>query len=240
MKLIAAAFALIVSSFVYGGDFKLLDRDPSGVWYEYSGTVERTDSELLHAIMTKHRNTTVFVKINSGGGSAFGGIMLYWEAEEWDNLVTYAGKEYGAWSAAAIFWLGSPRDFLEPGSQVGFHAAYCNPYFPPGCNTEPFQLHFVEILVREGLDGLKFNNTLNELQLRFGVDAWIIKSDEGWFIKTPNRPGVKVHIPQGPRPLTPDRLEKLHAIACNRLRFARKHDSVCTSRVRMPDTTNSP
>ena len=133
MKFIASVIALFFCQIVWAGDFRVVEQNPSGLWIEYTGAVAMNDHEVLNALMELVDNRyNVYITINSPGGSAYGGIFLYHEAEKWDNLITIAGSRYGAWSAAAIFWLGSPRDFTVPGSQVGFHAAYCNPWAPRG------------------------------------------------------------------------------------------------------------
>lgn len=209
MKHLIAALALLLATQAFGGRFKVTDTDHSGVWVEYSGSVELDDAEALNKLMREYLGQVVYIKINSPGGSAYGGIMLYYEAEKWDNLVTFAGKDYGAWSAAAIFWLGSPRDFYEDGAQVGFHAAYCNFYFPPGCDTSGFQTELKEILRREGFEQDRFNATLNWLQENFGVNAWLIFSDNLWYVRFPHRSPFRINIPRGPLPLTPDRIERL-------------------------------
>jgi hypothetical protein len=129
LKELLICVSLLLCPVAAAGEFTYDYEDPSGVWYQYSGTVEDTDAEQLRGIMKTWPMKRVFITINSGGGSAFGGLALFWEAERWDNLTTIAGKDYGAWSAAAMFWLGSPRDWHESEeSKVGFHQAYCNPW----------------------------------------------------------------------------------------------------------------
>ncbi len=180
---------IIVSSIVlsspvaWAGDFTLKTIDSSGVWYEYIGTVLDSDAEQLRGIMVTFPGKNVFVTINSGGGSAFGGLALFWEAERWDNLTTIAGKDYGAWSAAGMFWLGSPRDWFESSeSRVGFHQAYCNPYHPPGCDIGPFRDRLVEALNKAGYHGIIFDAWLSETQMAWGVSGWALLTDEGWFL----------------------------------------------------------
>ena len=207
MKLLAMLGSLLISVSVWAGDFNIQERDASGLWVTYTGVVDRYDHEKLRVLMELvSPHTTVFCIIDSPGGSAYGGLNLYYEAEKWKNLVTIAGSDFGAWSAAAIFWLGSPRDFTIPGSKVGFHAAYCNPYFPPGCDTSEFQTILKEVLYREGFEAERFNATLNYLQERFGVDAWLIKTGEGWIVEIGGRVVGPVDIPQTAPPVTKDRI----------------------------------
>ena len=180
--LIVCVVALL-SPVAWGGDFALKIIDSSGVWYEYTSTVLDSDAEQLRGIMKTFPGKNVFVTINSGGGSAFGGLALFWEAERWDNLTTIAGKDYGAWSAAGIFWLGSPRDWFESKeSKVGFHQAYCNPYHPPGCDIGPFRARLIECLNKAGYHGITFDAWLSDVQRTWGVSGWALLTDEGWFL----------------------------------------------------------
>lgn len=174
--------ALLVSSVAAAGDFVVTGVDPSGVWVDYSGDVRDGDSEKLAELMEECGDAVVYITINSPGGSAFEGIDLFWEAERHANLVTIAGKDFGAWSAAAVFWLGSPRDWFEGAdAKVGFHAAYCQWWNPPGCDTTLFQMQLVQVLCKAGFDGLTFNFYLNEIQAAHGVSGWALLTDEGWF-----------------------------------------------------------
>ena len=123
----------------------------------------------------------VFVTINSGGGSAYGGLGLFWEAERWTNLITIAGKDYGAWSAAAMFWLGSPQDWFESkDSKVGFHQAYCNWMHPPGCDLTHFRARLREAFDKAGYHGQIFDTWLTTIQAAWGVGGWALLTDEGW------------------------------------------------------------
>lgn len=180
MKNIIWATALICSP-ALAGDFSLTHEDSSGYWFTYEGTVEDHDSTTLHEIMTAAEGENVFITINSGGGSAFGGLSLFWEAERWSNLTTIAGQDYGAWSAAAMFWLGSPRDWFEgAGSKVGFHQAYCDWWRPPGCDITAFRVMLVDALYKAGLNGYAFDQWLTAAQQGYGVSAWALLTDEGW------------------------------------------------------------
>ena len=207
MKLLAMLASLSMTAICFGGDFKIEERDYSGLWITYTGHVDRYDYLKLRALMTLvPDNELVFCTIDSPGGSAYGGLSLYYEAEKWKNLVTIAGSDFGAWSAAAIFWLGSPRDFILEGSQVGFHAAYCNPYSPPGCDTSEFQTILKEVLYREGFNASRFNATLNHLQAKYGVNAWLIKTSEGWVVRIHGVDICDIDIPQTAPPVTKDRI----------------------------------
>ncbi len=181
LKELLISVSLLLCPVAAAGEFTYDYEDPSGVWYQYSGTVEDTDAEQLRGIMKTWPMKRVFITINSGGGSAFGGLALFWEAERWDNLTTIAGKDYGAWSAAAMFWLGSPRDWHESEeSKVGFHQAYCNPWRPPGCDLTAFRERLVEAFDKAGYHGLIFDAYLTGTQQTWGVSGWAVLTDEGW------------------------------------------------------------
>lgn len=180
-KLCLYMLGLALAASASAGDFTLDQIDPSGVWYEYTGIVDDDDATQLRGIMKTFPDKRVFITINSGGGSAFGGLALFWEAERWDNLTTIAGKDFGAWSAAAMFWLGSPRDWMEAKeSKVGFHQAYCNPFNPPGCDISPFRERLVEAFDQAGYHGVLFDLYLTDTQMTWGVGGWALLTDEGW------------------------------------------------------------
>ena len=181
-NMIWALLALTVSSLASAGEFVITHHDYSGIWIEYTGYVEMDDHEMLAAIMTAADGDQVFITINSGGGSAYGGIALFWEAERHQNLTTIAGADYGAWSAASMFWMGSPRDWFEGAdAKVGVHQAYCNSYYPPGCDLTHFRARYIEALNRAGYQGYIFDHWLTAAQQGYGVSAWALLTDEGWF-----------------------------------------------------------
>lgn len=165
-----------------GGEFTFVKKDSHGAWYEYSGEVLEEDADQLKGIMRIWPDDLVFVTINSGGGSAFGGLSLFWEAEQHSNLVTIAGEEFGAWSAAAMFWMGSPWDWFEgETAKVGFHQAYCNPWFPPGCDIQPFRDRMIEAFNRAGYVGYFFDQWLTDTQETWGIEGWALLTDDGWY-----------------------------------------------------------
>jgi len=182
MKNMIWALALTVSSLASAGEFVITHNDYSGIWIEYTGYVEVEDQDALAGIMELADGQQVFITINSGGGSAYGGIALFWEAERHQNLTTIAGKRLGAWSAASMFWMGSPRDWFESAdSKVGVHQAYCNWLNPPGCDLNFFRARYIEALNKAGYQGYIFDQWLTAAQLGYGVGAWALLTDEGWF-----------------------------------------------------------
>lgn len=178
---IVGLICLCLSPVALGGDFTFECEDSSGIWYEYTGYVEASDADDLRDLMISWTGRNVFITINSGGGSAFGGLALFWEAERWNNLVTIAGGDYGAWSAAALFWMGSPRDWFEgETAKVGFHQAYCNSWYPPGCDITPFRNRLVEAFDQAGYVGYFFDEWLTDTQACWGVEGWALLRDDGW------------------------------------------------------------
>lgn len=181
IKELMCVVALCLCPVAAGGEFTFKTHDESGAWYTYSGYVEDEDASQLRGIMRCWPEEIVYITINSGGGSAYGGLSLFWEAERWDNLVTIAGKDFGAWSAAAVFWMGSPRDWFEGESaKVGFHQAYCNSWYPPGCDISIFRERLVEALDRAGYCGYLFDLWLTDVQATWGVEGWALLTDDGW------------------------------------------------------------
>ena len=178
--------ALFIGSGVAAGDFEILEDDVSVVEVEYTGKVDHGDVTKWDEIVKFANGRVIYLIINSGGGYAYAGIDLYWALEAYPYLVTYAGADYGAYSAAAIMWCAGDERRIEVGGGVWFHAAYCTwdptPNPEIGCNTVSFQVAMVEVLEDAGFRGLSFNNWLNIIQGAFGTDGWIGKTNEGWFI----------------------------------------------------------
>ena len=159
MRLISI-LTLFICSTSWAGDFKILDDDGTTVTVHYTGMVEPLDPFTLGAIIEVCVDRHIVIIIDSGGGYAWAGVDLYWEAKKHDNLTLVAGSKLGAWSAAAIFWLADDEHLLMPDGIVGFHLAYCNSYNPPGCNTLEIDAAMQEIL-EEGF-GCKAADTLRD------------------------------------------------------------------------------
>lgn len=130
LMLAAALMLLLFSRLSHGGDFAHLHTTDTHIFYSYTGTVYTGDSEKLERLVAES-DLEVVVIIDSPGGAAYEGIELYWAAKRLE-IRTIAGTKFGAYSAAALFWMGGSGDLIE-GSLAGFHLAYCNPYNPPGC-----------------------------------------------------------------------------------------------------------
>lgn len=181
-----ALCACVMTSAAAAGRFEITDHDYTSVEVEYTGTVDFGDTLEWARIVSYADGRVIFLVINSGGGYAHAGIDLYWALEAYPNLVTYAGADYGAYSAAAIMWAAGDVRKIEPGGGVWFHAAYCTwdptPPTEIGCNTESFQVDLIEALEDAGFRGLAFNIWLNLIQDTFGTDGWIGATIEGWFI----------------------------------------------------------
>lgn len=86
----------------------------------FEGIVERGDARAVKALVKAHNCKLVLIA--SPGGSAFEGLELYDMAVEQELHTTAVG--FGAWSAAAMFWMGGTSQTVLPSSQVGFHFAY--------------------------------------------------------------------------------------------------------------------
>ena len=184
-----ALVALTLSSAALAGDFRLKEEDSSSITVEYTGMVDFYDVDRWNAIAEYADGRVVFLIINSGGGYAHAGIDLYWVLEGYKNLVTIAGEDFGAWSAAAIMWTaGDVRQFENGKGQVWFHAAYCSWDSDPnpeiGCDTTSFQLRLIECLEDAGYRGLAFNSWLNLIQETFGTDGWIgvVGDLDSWYL----------------------------------------------------------
>ena len=183
-KLAAIAVACVTLPSA-AGDFTVTSEDYGMVEVEYTGYVLDDDVYRWDRIVELAHGRVIILTINSGGGSAYGGIDLYWALEAYDNLVTVAGAKYGAWSAAAIMWTAGDYCIVEAGGAVWFHAAYCNwdpnPQPNIGCDTRDFQFELIKVLDDAGYDGDIFNYLLNMRQLESGTDGWIGQTTKGWF-----------------------------------------------------------
>lgn len=180
--------ALLLSSVATAGDFRIKEEDSSSITVEYTGVVDFNDVERWLTIVDTAGDRVIILVINSGGGYAYAGIDLYWVMEKHPNLITVGGKDYGAWSAAAIMWLaGDLRTLEHGGGMVWFHAAYCSwdpsPNPNIGCNTVDFQISLIEVFDDAGLRGVHFNNWLNHIQRVLGTDGWIglVGKEDNWF-----------------------------------------------------------
>tara|TARA_B110000858_G_C17767425_1_gene457777 strand:- start:195 stop:842 length:648 start_codon:yes stop_codon:yes gene_type:complete len=169
------------------GDFIIVNDDYAVLEVWYGGTVLPKDIARWQYIAKRANGRVIKLTINSGGGSAYAGIELYWLMERYPRLQTVAGKAYGAWSAAAVMWLAGDIRTIEPGGgQVFFHAAYCDwdpePPVDIGCDTSVIQMFFADVWEDAGLDGLRFNEWLDVVQTKMGTDGWIGITETGWHL----------------------------------------------------------
>ena len=169
------------------GSFVITDEDSESVSVHYSGVVESLDVRQWWVVSEFIGDRVCILTIDSGGGSAYGGLDLYWALEAHPRLVTRAGSTTGAWSAAAIMWLAGDFKLLAPNSGVWFHAAFCswdpNPMPSIGCDTSDFQRELIPVLTNAGYHGPTFNFILNSIQYRFGTDGWVGVTADGWAIR---------------------------------------------------------
>jgi len=87
---------------------------------EYTGVVLPGDCDKIVKSIEESNITTIL--INSPGGIAQTGVALNKLARKLE-LRTLAGEDFGAWSAAGLFWLGGSREFQGEG-QAGLHFAF--------------------------------------------------------------------------------------------------------------------
>lgn len=186
---ILGAVALVASicAPASAGWFEVTDEDGVSISVHYTGTVDPIDTYLWDILVSRAGNRVILLTIDSGGGSAFTGLSLYWKMEAHPRLVTIAGRQVGAWSAAAIMWLAGDHKLIAETGAVWFHAAYCSwdpePPVQIGCNTEEFQLHLIHVLDNVGFYGSAFNAWLNLVQEAHGTDGWIGVTNGGWEMR---------------------------------------------------------
>jgi hypothetical protein len=181
----ALAVVFAISSSALAGRFVVTANDYSSLHVTYQGEVLDGDHKKWEAIEQRASNRVIYLTIESGGGSAYEGIRLYWTLQDYPYLVTKASR-YGAYSAAAIMWLAGDVREVPKGTIVAFHSAYCtwDPQGTPsiGCDTSDFQIHLINVLDNAGYNGRAFNALLNEVQAVFGTDGWIAIHHEGWTL----------------------------------------------------------
>lgn len=177
---------MLLSSVALAGSFEIEAEDLTLVTVEYTGMVDFGDVDRWNDVVEYANGRVIKLIINSGGGYAYAGLDLYYALESYPNLITVGGKDYGAWSAAAIMWLAGDLKLVEPGGAVWFHAAYCtwDPWPAPsiGCDTSNFQLQLMDLFEHAGYNGHMFNMWLNIVQYDAGTDGWIGIAAGGWWI----------------------------------------------------------
>lgn len=186
--IILAVFSTVfLASVSVAGDFSVTDQDHVSVSVSYTGYVDSLDVVQWNRVVRLAGERVILLTINSPGGSAYGGLDLYWAIEKQPRVVTIAGSEYGAWSAAAIMWLAGDHKLIQPQGAVWFHAAYCQwdpePPTDIGCDTTSFQKELIKVLCNAGFCGARFNAWLNFVQANHGTDGWIGVTNDGWSIR---------------------------------------------------------
>ena len=186
MKLFAILVACAITSVASAGDFRVTDADDSTIDVHYTGGVDDYDIYGWESVVTYANGRVIYLTIDSPGGSAYGGLDLYWAMEAYPYLVTIAGGDFGAYSAAAIMWLAGDEKIIADRGGVYFHAAFCNwdpsPNPDIGCDTLSFQDKLIHVLADAGLKGATFNELLNQVQALNGTDGWIVITNDGWFL----------------------------------------------------------
>ena len=184
---LAVFAASICASHANAGRWEVTEDHPSALSVHYTGTVDRYDVFFWNSIVEQAGNRVILLTIDSGGGSAFAGIKLYWALEAHPRLVTTAG-DCGCWSAAALMWLAGDHQIIKEHSAVWFHAAYCvwdpTPPVNIGCDTKLFQAHLALVFTNAGFNGPAFNAWLNVIQEAHGTDGWIgVTYKDGWQVR---------------------------------------------------------
>ena len=170
---------LLITTPALAGKFEVKTIDDNWVTADYTGMVDFPDADTLRRLMEKYPDHQIMIFIDSGGGYAYAGCDLYWEAKRHDNLHLVGGYKFGAWSAAAMFWLGGQERHIAVGGIVGFHLAYCDPKNPPGCDTRDIDAE-MQLILEDAFgcaradalrDGLEWARGM------FGVPGWIALID---------------------------------------------------------------
>ena len=169
------------------GWFQVVDEDSQAISVHYTGYVDPMDVWLWDILVSKAEDRVILLTIDSGGGNAYAGLALYWRMEAYPRLVTIAGNEVGAWSAAALMWTAGDHQLIAKNGAVWFHAAYCEwdpePPVEIGCDTSDFQVHLIRVLDNAGFYGEIFNAWLNHVQMTYGTDGWSGITNGGWQMR---------------------------------------------------------
>ena len=185
--IIGMVLLLGVVSPASAGWFQVTGEDETSVSVHYTGVVEPVDLWLWDLLSDRVGDRVMLLTIDSGGGDAYAGIGLYWRMEAHPRLVTIAGSEVGAWSAAALMWTAGDHQLIAETGAVWFHAAFCQwdpePPVEIGCDTTDFQRHLIRILDNAGYYGAVFNAYLNVVQETYGTDGWIGVTNDGWEMR---------------------------------------------------------
>jgi hypothetical protein len=180
------AMGLCCSS--YAGKFTIVDQTSDSISITYTGTIEEQDVDRWREIKGEGKDRTIKLLINSRGGKAKASVDLFWELHKYPKLITIAGNTVGAWSGAAIMWLGGKDRQVEAGAMVMFHAPYCNwdeesnPDI--GCNIDYICFQFEQVFTASGFNGQKFIYNLRHIQQSFGTDGWlgILGNMDKWYM----------------------------------------------------------
>ncbi len=178
--------SFVLTPHASAGEWSLIAEDAEKTAWHYTGMVDHMDAEALKRLCESTEKQVV-IHIDSNGGLAFEGIDLYWTAVEY-GVHTYAGHEVGAWSAAALFWMGGLNNaILYQGSIVGHHYAYCNPWIPPGCGsgTHDIDAEYYRVLVHfmGRTDANDLMASMDRVLHKWGVSGFVVwKKVQGHYI----------------------------------------------------------
>lgn len=155
--------------------------------FHFDGPVTQGDSARLEeAILATGAGLVV---INSPGGSAIEGVLLNEVAVRY-SLRTVAGKDFGAWSAAAVFWMGGTREYESSDeSLVGMHWAYV-PGIPES-NTDLIN-SLITLAIYDAENHNRINTSVLLLKMeiarsRYGTQGFVIRyKNQNWTIQDMN------------------------------------------------------
>lgn len=184
MRQLSILITVLLSHTAMAGDFKVHPTTSDWLTVDYTGTIDFEDEGKFRKIMDENPDKKVMLFIDSGGGYAWAGVDLYWAARDYrDRLHTVAGYDFGAWSAAALFWAGGTKH-IAVGGAVGFHLAYCNAWNPPGCDTRDIDAAMQLILEEEFGCTLasELRDALEWVRGMYGVSGWVVLGEEGAYI----------------------------------------------------------
>lgn len=146
---------------------------------EFTGIVERGDARAVRALVEAKKCKLVLIA--SPGGSAYEGLKLYDTAKDLElNCTTYG---FGAWSAAAMFWMGGKYNNILPDSQVGFHYAY------DGYTDEPAPQWWHATVGARVCDALDNEALITDITLGKWQQAYDMYGTSGFYVLEPKGNG---------------------------------------------------
>jgi hypothetical protein len=179
---------MLCSCFSLAGTFEKmeLEKKTDYVWYQFTGTIEKSDLEVFKNLAEKHGNK-LFMVITSAGGDFITGLSL--GVVTIDKKVNVCVNK--AYSAAGIWALGDKtRVYLDEKSELGIHLPYSvKPESKPelwmnlGCIYRDyleiiFDLTIARDLMRE----------MTDLRANYATDSMIVYTKAGKSVRKIEKP----------------------------------------------------